>query len=580
VLLASAPAAFALNVDQQLWGFNGQAVPGRLALFSVLLSNPSPTVCETSVAFYKTDPSGARRGARLVRECFISPGSSKWVQFFPYVHQPGEQWILAWGADFQRQARIPGPALGPPATVTLSHPDDWVATTVGFTPFPENLFPLTVAATAGLHAVVMDRVPCWGKARRTAFVDWVRQGGTVHVCLRDQGGLPQFPYELGVLNGAEECASVGAGLVVRHALRGHQVSVAELAVRGHRSPVLKTSRIPFVDKFEDAFFRALSCLVQTQRSWGPIYLLIWAYIILIVPVNYAVGRASSSYRRPTLFLLLAVTLFGLTLNVLGRRRYGEASSVHTLSYARAIAPQTYDVTQWTHIFVAKAGSYRITHPSDHNLYSTCQDMETVAGVVRTGQRGGIDLEMPACSERSFLHRARMTGDEVRPEVVVWQGEDELTALELAVKSVLPGTALACWALHAGRFYRLALKDGRLRTVAEKPMGANSFFLADRPEMSGFLDLASSGRFTGGGPPSPVALFPLLVRPLIARSLGGTRSLPLYVSHPPAPNHVVQVFIFARSPQGFRLKADGLGREAGFTLYHLTLSRPGTEKSLP
>ena len=59
-------------------------------------------------------------------------------------------------------------------------------------------------------------------------------------------------------------------------------------------------------------------------------------------------------------------------------------------------------------------------------------------------------------------------------------------------------------------------------------------------------------------------------------MGGTSEFPHQVAPPLLAEDQVQLFIFAKSPESFSLSAGGLGKEMGYTLYHLGVSKPEVE----
>src|SRR5262247_1867907 len=77
-LLVALVSASALEVQQVRWGFDGQVVPGRFNLFSVLLANPSADPFDGTVRFYKSR-GGERAGAVYESACYLSPHTSRWL---------------------------------------------------------------------------------------------------------------------------------------------------------------------------------------------------------------------------------------------------------------------------------------------------------------------------------------------------------------------------------------------------------------------------------------------------------------------------------------------------------------------
>jgi hypothetical protein len=73
-------------------------------------------------------------------------------------------------------------------------------------------------------------------------------------------------------------------------------------------------------------------------------------------------------------------------------------------------------------------------------------------------------------------------------------------------------------------------------------------------------------------------FSKLVKPLIAWSLGAEDFTKINAA-PPSAKGRVQLFLFARSPEGFCITSPGLGHEIGYVLYHFDLFKPETAGKL-
>ena len=79
-LLAAAPVS-ALEVQQVKWGFDGQVVPARFNLLSVLVANPSAAPFDGTVNLYKGRGLEERVGAVYRSPCYLSPLTTRWLQF-------------------------------------------------------------------------------------------------------------------------------------------------------------------------------------------------------------------------------------------------------------------------------------------------------------------------------------------------------------------------------------------------------------------------------------------------------------------------------------------------------------------
>lgn len=564
LLLAAGPAS-ALQVEEVRWGFDGRAVPERINLLSLLLANNTATPCEGMVSIHKETSGGQRLGADLAQTCFVGPFSSRWVQFYPYVAHTEERWLFVAGTQ---RVELPSPALGQPAVVRLSAEGEAFGRAARAKAFPENLFPATVAATDGLAAVMLDHVPRWEQGKREAFMDWLRRGGTVHVGAGEGGRHPEFTAELSALNGPQERMQVGAGLVVRYPAGKGPEAASE-------APTEESRRSSWSWKFEDAVFRGLRGLVTPAHDWALIYSTLVAYVLLVGPFNYLLGRRSKGFLVPTAFFMASVVGFAFVLSALGRRGYGESAAVHTLSYARPVGAQQYDVTQWANAFAVRGARYVITHPGSHSLYETCQDYEAVNGTVLSGIGGKFVVDIPLYSSCSFLHRGKMEGPELGLRILQWDTQGTRQNLVLATGPGFPEGELEAWALQGDKFYRLNRReDGSLTTGGSRGIALDSFL----PEDS----YATSYAGFGGGVGLPgerkakaAEVWQAMLRPLIGRAVGLAEVPELPVKAPP-PADCVQVFIFASGPEGFCLAGKGLGRETGYVLYHMCLFRPGGE----
>ncbi|MEI9896554.1 MAG: hypothetical protein WDN28_22510 [Chthoniobacter sp.] len=132
-------------------------------------------------------------GASYVQPIFLAPRTSRWVQFsVPGIHGMGAA-ELHWGSGAKESVDVDGPAnSGPPACVWLRDLDNPLTAGGALKSFPDPLFPTSAVAAESLDAVVLDHVPNWEAARRDAFLDWVKLGGTVHLLPGTDGALPVF----------------------------------------------------------------------------------------------------------------------------------------------------------------------------------------------------------------------------------------------------------------------------------------------------------------------------------------------------------------------------------------------------
>src|SRR5689334_6966879 len=121
ILSLLATSVHALEIQDVRWGFDGQVLPERFNVLSVLVANPSSAPFDDALSLYKTQGTATRVGAIEEQPCYLAPFSARWVQFYPYLDQEGLEWVLSWG---RTQWRVqPQPRFGPPATVLLTESD-------------------------------------------------------------------------------------------------------------------------------------------------------------------------------------------------------------------------------------------------------------------------------------------------------------------------------------------------------------------------------------------------------------------------------------------------------------------------
>ena len=274
-----------------------------------------------------------------------------------------------------------------------------------------------------------------------------------------------------------------------------------------------------------------------------------------------------------LFLLLLAGGYSVALTIMGRRGYGEAASVYTLSYARPLGSRRYDVTQWISAFVTKGDYYTFTHSAAHNLYSTCQDVEAVKALIQNGRDGKFLVDMPLYSKRSFLHRGTMHGHDCSLRIIECDAADTLKKLTLAASPGFPRQTRGIYALYRDAFYTLTIKGERIRMTNQPPQERATFLSEQGINLRGLQQHRFRYRVGRTSQRDPDGLFVnQLLRPLIARCLGGTEGFLYRVETPRTldDDARIQLFVFARSPDAFRVQPEDLCEEMGYTLYHMDL----------
>ena len=566
LVLLGAGHVEALEVQQVLWGFDGRVVPGRFNPVSVLVANPGGAAFDGAMTLAPTLGFGGPRGAAYVQPVFIGPQSAWWVQFEVFIGTGPEEFSLVWGRGakeretFDRQ--LP---TGPPACVWLVDANDAFARPGAFKAFPDQRFPTTVAATDGLDAVILDYAPRWEPARREAFLDWLRRGGTVHLVHGAGGELPVFTDTLAVLNGDGETTRVGAGQVVRHRIARTELRPETLTARGFPPRELKQPQNAVTSNFEETLYQRLASLTRPKVKWWLLNVLTFLYIAVIGPVAWRTARRMD-YRWAIGGFLGVVALFGLAFSIIGRRGYGESQTVHSLSIARSLGGARWDVTQWLSAFATSSGQYTLTHAAPANLYATSTSGDAAAGQILNGKDGKFLAEIPLYSSRAFTHRGVMQGDDFGVTVEKWEtGQAQLSALRLKPGPGFPKDAFEVAVVDRDRFYKLKLNKGawELDGTSES---LDEFFKRDK------LQQLTYGYNYNNDSTTPAARLREVLPLLQARALGVGEITP-QIPERPLPDNQLRLLIAAPAPPGFQMQGQGFGHENGVVLYVQDIFQP-------
>ena len=565
ILLFSLVGASALDVQEVRWGFDGTVVPGRFNLLSVLVGNPSTAPFDGAINFYKSRGLEDRVGAMYGAPVYVSPLTTRWVQFYVYIDNQYDQWRLEWGRGSDNRRDIDPPKWSAPGQVLLTDSQTTANAVTAFRQFPDELFPTTVAATSGLDSLLLDHAPRWELTKRQAFLDWLRAGGKVHLLTGADGRYPNFSDELSILNTSQDRARIGAGLVVRHATTARQVRKQDVAdndipLRQYKSGDNEDNQA------SETFLRALAELSHPSHNWALIYLLAFAYLGLVGPGNLVFGKRFADYRLRIALLIGTIVVFTGLFSFAGRRGQGESSVVHTLSYARAIDDDTYNVTQWINVFATHGAHYTITHAAPHNLYSTGQDYESVNGMIQSGKDGRFIVDVPIFSRRAVLHQAEMKGANLSVKIANWDGAAKLNKLTLTVPPDSAKKLIDGWVVQGDQVYVMKIVNGRLEFGNSAPLPLSMLLSAanNDPYMNSYQYGQQDPNVDVEGQ------FKKLAAPLINWSLSARD----FTNAPPSvTSSRVDLFLLAPSPQNFNITGSQFSREIGFVLYHLDLFKP-------
>lgn len=507
-----------IKVEQTHWGFDGRAAASRFTPLSVQLSNASSQPVEIELSLRRQVGITNPVDAPMRERAFLAPFSSRWVQFYPYMTGSTTSCRLKLGDE---SIEIPSPRLNRFQRVLLDDGGNLSAESSLVKLLPDQLFPPFVTATDGLQAVFLDHVPKWEEGRRTSFLEWLWLGGRVYLLHDTAGRFPQFAGELAILNAPLEEFAHGTGRIRRLDIRrggldrtlmrslfkdlpGDRIPLppgATPEVTGNDPIAIQRGLDEAKEDAEEAqeqqygFFmhddllsanRLLAELKQMTRpehSWLLLHFLFWAYIVAVFPGAYFLGLKLVDYRWVYVGLGAAVTLFSLAFAIVGHRGYGESAAVYTTALIRPLPEAGWDVSAWSDAFVTLGSTYNIRHSGQGRLYSSCQDLEAVRGLIEDGADGSFTVDIPPYSSREFAHRVRTPGR--RPVVRVKSftpAAEGLAALELTVGEGFPTDFRTCHAIAGNHIYLLNREGSTLKLQTDLGTVANALGLRDDSTM--------------------------------------------------------------------------------------------------
>ena len=410
---------------------------------------------------------------------YIEPGGSRLLQFLVFVDSNCE-FELSWGLGKDQRE-----VLGATADAVAAVPEDQqgndrdrqaVVQLRGYRTgsgascpsFPEEYFPTSAAGIYGLQAILLDHVPEFQPAQEKAFLDWIYSGGELHLFSTSATDVLQFGGILSELNQPLDEFAIGSGWVVRHAMplaKATRNFISE-EVRHHTTGPKRESQHQDwnISGVLHRLQGSLKRITKPNHNWMAIYLLAFAYLLLLFPGCWLIGRKVSDYRITFGVILGVVVLFSLSFDLVGRRGYGEVTSVNFTAIARPASNGRSSVLQMSNVFVTAGGTYEISHPVEGAVYSTGQTSERVRGLALNRPVGMMRVDIPAFSDRSVLHAGIVPYSISSVSIVkaVRNSSGDLQELELHIDDLSrwPAEVLEMQVVHRDRIWNLASGTGQ------------------------------------------------------------------------------------------------------------------------
>lgn len=423
VLVLSASWLSAAVDVQTFWGFDGTVVPDAPNLLSVVVRNDGDRPREGTVVLR----AGHRRFTQSepwVATVYLAPHSSRRVDFAPWLGDSDMGWTLE-GSLLDREVEVQAPRRLRPGWVLLVAVDDVGGMRAGLRTFDEDRFPATVSLCDGLGGVVMDHAPRrWTPEQEQALVEWIQAGGVLHLLHGAEGHWPVFGGGLVALAGTAAGQALGRGLIRRHAMQRNDPALEEVVPRqGSRDLPEDDHRygMGIASHLAQAFARQ----TRPDHPWWLINLLLIIFLAAVGLGPWLAGRRGLDWRWINLAVVLAILVTAWLMSVIGRRGYGEESSLRSLSLAREIAPGVWDATQWGNLFVTASGRHGVAHAGGHGLYAGIGQEPDPLSIITTGRDAAFQPVIPLFSNRPYGVRLRRTWDApfaFQDHVVVWTGE--------------------------------------------------------------------------------------------------------------------------------------------------------------
>jgi len=177
--------------------------------------------------------------------------------------------------------------------------------------------------------------------------------------------------------------------------------------------------------------------------WWLIFLLSLCYVGLIFPGCWILSRQRSLHFLVTYGSIAGLAaIFSLMFLFIGRRGYGESTSLHSASIARAEDDTHSSLLQLTTLFVTAGNTYSITDNDHQTLFASGASEESVDAGITSGNTASFVSRIPPYSSQAVRSRRRIETDNWNLAVTsLSQQGDELKNLTIAFGEKFPNDPL-------------------------------------------------------------------------------------------------------------------------------------------
>jgi hypothetical protein len=574
-VLFAAPAR-ALDVASPEWGFGGTVVPMAFNPVTIEVMNNDREPFQGDVALFQGRSAIAGDIPLIERDLYIEPGGSRRLQFFPYISQQWNEFQLGWGPNFETKVNLLDETaslrFGPPTTVLLRDSGFLSRTNIGLPSFREDAFPISVSGTDGLKAVVLDHVPRWDNLRMQAFRDWIAAGGEVHLFFNDQGEHPKFPPPLEALNEPVETIALLGGRIHRHNLPitgidkpflNDVLGVASVAQERAEQDNRRGFDYDYQWSTGTTIAPLLRSLTRPDHNWALIYALSFAYLAVVFPGCWLLGRRRADFRITYPVLIGAVVLFSLAFKSVGQRGYGEETAWNSVAVVRPLGEGRWLTQGWSNAFVTSGGEYTFEHKGDGLLYATSGTDDVRHGEATNRPNAHCMVDIPPFSSQTIVHSGVFKGPTFNVRITSADLSANPPQFHLAVEGALP-TPLQARALSGKNMLTVVQVGEELQTQGAIPLNQS------------LQGIGPYGYSMYDNETSPEAAYSSAEPTLLAESLriGSDQQRDNFE----LPADQLRLFIYAPAPPEFLDVAGGPPKRNGWVLYAIDLAVP--EESLP